>query len=250
MVFTIDRLKVKVYESRREMGVAAAEYAGNLIKQILGEKQIVRMVFAAAPSQNEFLAHFCTIPGIDWSRVEAFHMDEYVGLPEEHPARFVNYLNRNLFEKVPFGCVHRIQSENPQECERYSRLLGKAPIDIVCLGIGENGHIAFNDPGVADFHDPETVKVVQLDRECRMQQVHDGCFPDLESVPTEALTLTVPALTSARYMVCVVPGPTKRAAVERTLHGPVSEECPASILRQHPDCELYLDTASYGGEAG
>ncbi|MFB6465408.1 glucosamine-6-phosphate deaminase [Cytobacillus sp. Hz8] len=247
--FKVDRLIVKAYENRQDMGIAAAKYTSSLLKKILQKKEQIRMVFAAAPSQNEFLENLCKIPGINWSRIVAFHMDEYIGLPDDHPARFVNYLNRNLFDKVPFGAVHRINSSNGinEECRRYSKLVSEAPIDIVCLGIGENGHIAFNDPGVAHFNDPKIVKPVQLDQVCRLQQVNDGCFPDLTSVPKEALTLTIPTLTSADYMVCVVPGKTKSKAVNRTLNGPISEECPASILRRHDNCQLFLDTASFGG---
>ncbi|MNZ79423.1 Glucosamine-6-phosphate deaminase [compost metagenome] len=134
------------------------------------------------------------------------------------------------------------------ECERYSKLLQEAPIDIVCLGIGENGHLAFNDPPVADFEDPMTVKAVELDHACRLQQVNDGCFAELNEVPTHAITLTIPALLSGQHLYCIVPGRAKRAALQQTLHGDISTSCPATILRRHPSCTLYADAHSYGDE--
>jgi glucosamine-6-phosphate deaminase len=245
---TVDALQVRVYKDRASMGVAAAATTVEKMKEVLSRKGRVRMVFAAAPSQNELLEHLCRAEGVDWSRVAAFHMDEYIGLPENAPQRFAYYLQKHLFQHVRPGEVHLIQPNNDpeRECARYARLLTEAPVDIVCLGIGENGHIAFNDPGVADFHDPAVMKPVDLNEDCRMQQVHDGCFPDLASVPRSALTLTVPTLVSASHLICVVPGPTKREAVRRTLTGPISPDCPASILRTHGDCTLYLDTESYG----
>ncbi|MFB5190677.1 glucosamine-6-phosphate deaminase [Alicyclobacillus fastidiosus] len=248
METTVDTLQVRVFENRASMGLAAGVATVEKIKEVLSRKQYVRMVFAAAPSQNELLEYLCRVEGVDWSRVVAFHMDEYIGLPEAAPQRFAAYLQEHLFEHVrPFE-THLLQSNNDpsHECARYAGLLCEAPIDIVCLGIGENGHIAFNDPGVADFHDPAVIKPVQLDEACRMQQVHDGCFPDLASVPTTALTLTVPTLLSASHLICVVPGQTKREAVRRTLTESISSDCPASILRTHRDCTLYLDIESYG----
>ncbi len=153
---------------------------------------------------------------------------------------------------MPFGRIEYLaraptgRAPDRREIERYSALIGEAPIDIVCLGIGENGHIAFNDPGVADFNDPAKVKEVELDGKCRLQQVHDGCFPDLGAVPERALSLSIPALMSGGRLFCVVPGPTKAQAVRDMLKGPISEQCPASILRRHHDCTLYLDAESAG----
>ena len=230
------------------MGSAAASHTVALMRRLIAEKGGIRMVFAAAPSQNEFLASLCQELDLDWSRVTAFHMDEYVGLPQHHHARFVNYRNQHLFDVVSPGTIHRMQpSQNPEEeCIRYAQLITADAIDMVCLGIGENGHIAFNDPGVADFHDPKTVKLVPLDEACRNQQVHDECFPDLASVPTVAMTLTIPTLMSAHHMVCVVPGAMKREAVHNTLNEPITQNCPASILRTHSDCVLFVDSAAYG----
>ncbi|WP_331280162.1 6-phosphogluconolactonase [Alicyclobacillus macrosporangiidus] len=221
------------------------------MNRLLTERGHIRMVFAAAPSQNELLAHLAQHP-IDWSRVTAFHMDEYIGLAPDDPRRFAHYLRTHLFDLVRPGAVHILDpaGDPEQECRRYTRLLQEAPIDVICLGIGENGHIAFNDPGVADFEDPAWVKVVPLDPRSRMQQVHDGCFPALDEVPTAAVTLTVPVFRAARHLVAVVPGPTKREAVRRTLQGPISPECPASILRTHPDVVLFLDLDAYGGGDG
>lgn len=221
------------------------------MKQLLLSQERVRMVFAAAPSQNEFLQQLIQMEGLDWSRVTAFHMDEYIGLSSQAPQRFSQFLKERLFDVVDIGEVNLINCHHtPQEeCNRYSTLIAEAPIDIVCLGIGENGHIAFNDPPVADFEDQQIMKVVELDDACRQQQVNDGCFPTFEAVPTHALTLTIPALMSGKHLFCIVPGSAKREAVRRTLHDPISEQCPASILRRHTDCTLYVDTDSYeGGE--
>lgn len=240
-------LKVKVFENRRIMGAAAAVEAATKIKELLSRKESVRIIFAAAPSQNEFLAELVKQAGIDWPRITAFHMDEYIGLPEEAPQKFSRFLSDRLFDIVKPGELHLIQSttDSERECRRYSGLLAEAPIDIICLGIGENGHIAFNDPPVADFADASMVKPVELDAACRQQQVNDGCFPDLNAVPTHALTLTIPTLMSGAHLFCIVPGQSKRDAVGQTLHGPLAETCPASILRTHPNCTLYVDLDSY-----
>jgi glucosamine-6-phosphate deaminase len=242
------QLKVKVYESRQAMGAAAAVEAATKIKELQSRKDTVRIVFAAAPSQNEFLAGLIQQQGIDWSRITAFHMDEYIGLADAAPQKFSRFLSERLFDIVKPGELHLIQSSNTikQECARYGELLAAAPIDIICLGIGENGHIAFNDPLVADFADSQIIKPVELDDTCRQQQVNDGCFVSIEAVPTHALTLTIPTLLSGTHLFCIVPGPTKREAVGQTLRGAVSTACPASILRTHPDCTMYVDLNSYG----
>lgn len=245
---TVDRLKVEVYADRRLMGTAAGEAVAAKMRELLAAKPRIRMIFAAAPSQNEMLETLVRAEGIEWSRVTAFHMDEYIGLPEDAPQRFSRFLTDRLFSLVHPGEVHLIDGTAPpaDECERYGRLIKEAPIDIVCLGVGENGHIAFNDPPVADFQDPAVIKPVELDDVCRQQQVNDGCFASFGEVPTHALTLTIPALMSGTSLFCVVPGPTKRAAVKQMLTGPISESCPASILRTHADCTLYADPDSYG----
>lgn len=246
---TVDQLHVRIYENREKLGKAAGSHVADKMKELLGGSGRIRMVFAAAPSQNEFLQTLRTAEGIDWSRVTVFHMDEYIGLAKEAPQRFGTFLCERLFDEVKPGEVHLINSSGDidEECRRYAGLLGEAPIDIVCLGIGENGHIAFNDPPVADFNDPSLVKSVELDQPCRQQQVNDGCFARLQDVPTHALTLTIPALFSGAHLYCMVPGKTKTAAVYQTLNDVISTACPSTILRQHPDCTLYLDTDAYDG---
>lgn len=243
----VERLQVKIFNTREEMGTAAGKAAGSRIRNLLQKQQSVTVVFAAAPSQNEFLATLAGEPGIDWRRVIALHMDEYVGLPPGSPQSFRRYLEDHIINLVHPGEVHFLNGNAgslADECQRYARLLVEHPVDIVCCGIGENGHLAFNDPPVADFFDPEIVKVVELEEKCRQQQVNDGCFPSLSQVPKKALTLTIPALLSARFIYCVVPGPTKAAAVGASITGPVSTSCPASILRRHLRAVLYLDEES------
>lgn len=246
--FYKDNLRVLVADSRDAMGKAAAADIREAILEKLEQKPQINMIFAAAPSQNEALAHLTAYDDIDWSRVNGFHMDEYVGLPKDLADRsFGTYLKENIFGKVPFGSVNLIDAtatDKEAECARYARLLEENPVDIVVLGIGENGHIAFNDPPVADFQDPKLVKIVELDDKCRNQQVHDGCFAAVELVPTHAITLTCPALTAGTKMFCVVPGSTKAWAVRETLEGTVDEHCPASILRRHSGAALYLDAGS------
>lgn len=242
----IDRLKVEVHEDRAAMGLAAAAACRRRILDVLAGQALCRMIFAAAPSQNEMLAGLRGAAGIPWERIEAFHMDEYQGLARQAPQRFANFLRAALFDHVPLFAVHLLDTAGlpiSDEMKRYTRLLAAAPIDIVCLGVGENGHIAFNDPPV-DFTDPLLVKEVELDRTCRQQQVNDGAFACLEAVPARAITLTVPALTRAASLFCVVPGARKAMAVKAMLSGPVDSSCPASVLRRHPDCTLYLDAES------
>lgn len=205
------------------------------------------MIFAAAPSQNEMLECLTAQPDIDWNRVNAFHMDEYIGLPAGAPQAFGEYLKEHIFSKVPFGKVYYLnaQAQNAQaECDRYSALLKKFPVDIVCLGIGENGHIAFNDPWVADFEDSALVKIVPLDPICRQQQVNDGCFETIDDVPAHAMTLTIPALAAGKHMFCTVPSKTKAWAVEQTVKAKISKEIPATIMRCHADATLFCDTCS------
>lgn len=245
---TVASLDVRVYADRAAMGMAAARGVAATMRDLLAARERVRMIFAAAPSQNEFLAALRDAPALDWSRVTAFHMDEYLGLPPEAPQRFGNFLRTHLFNRVRPGIVQFIDSTNETaaECARYGALLRAAPIDVVCLGIGENGHIAFNDPPVADFDDPEAIKPVELDLPCKRQQVNDGCFATIGDVPSHALTLTIPMLLSGAYLSCVVPGPAKQRAIHDTLRGPITTACPASILRRHPACVLYLDRDSAG----
>lgn len=241
--------EVQVYDTRAAMGAAAAADIARAVRDVLGRKQRCRMIFAAAPSQNEVLAAFAADETVDFGRIDAFHMDEYVGLSPDAPQGFGNFLRRALFGRAHFGSVSYIDcaAADPQaECARYAALLAEAPVDIVVMGIGENGHIAFNDPHEADFADPQAVKIVSLDETCRMQQVHDGCFASIDLVPTHAITLTVPRLVDADYHFCIVPAPTKANAVAATVLGPVGAHCPATSLRLCGHAILYLDRDSAG----
>ena len=244
---TAGTLKVIVLDSRDHMGRIAATAAAERLRSLLAQQESVNVIFAAAPSKNETLRHLAEEPGIEWRRINAFHMDEYIGLAPDAPQTFGCYLNRHIFSRLPFGSIHYIngQAKDPQaECARYSDLLRSHPVDLVCLGIGENGHIAFNDPWVADFQDSALVKIVPLDAVCRQQQVNDGCFDTLECVPTHAITLTIPALTAARHLICTVPAASKAWAVERTVNGDISPRIPATVMRRHPDAALFCDSDS------
>jgi glucosamine-6-phosphate deaminase len=238
-----DSLTVRQFPDRASMGAAAAVFAAESIRAACEARGEARVIFACAPSQDEFLEALIK-EQIDWARVVVFHMDEYSGLTADHPRSFRRYLREHLVERIPTPrAVHWIQAENDAagECARYADLLAEKPVDLTCMGIGENGHLAFNDPPVADFKDPHLVKKVQLDDTCKKQQVNDGCFPNVDAVPPFALTLTIPALIGARRVSCVVPGARKAGAVWDALLGPVDTGCPASILRSHPDAVLHLD---------
>ncbi len=239
-----DLLTVNIYETRDEMGKAAGADIKAKILELLSKKETINMIFAAAPSQNEVLASLAADPEIPWNRVNAFHMDEYIGLSADAPQGFGNFLKNAIFGRAPFKSVNYINISAPdaeKECERYAALLAANPTDIVVMGIGENGHIAFNDPPVADFADKKMVKPVQLDEVCRNQQVNDGCFATLNDVPKTAITLTVPTLFAGDYLFCIVPAKTKANAVRATIEDEIGEHCPATILRRHASAILYLD---------
>ncbi len=246
----VDSLHVRVFADRAKMGLAAATFVAEAVRRLGEGRRRVRVVFAAAPSQNEFLAALVAPGQVDWSRVVAFHMDEYLGLPADHPAAFRNYLRLHLFQpaglpKARLELIPGEQIDRPaQVCLDYEEALRDEPPQIVCGGIGENGHLAFNDPPVADFHDPVLVKVVRLDKPCRIQQVNDGCFERIDDVPTHAYTLTIPALLRPEVVSIVVPGPRKAEAVAAALREPIDESCPASILRTKPGAVLWLDRES------
>jgi glucosamine-6-phosphate deaminase len=248
--FVVDSLQVQVYDDRAQAGRAAALTVGQAIRARQQAAGHANVVFAAAPSQDEFLAGLVASKEIDWSCVVGFHMDEYLGLTSDHPSSFRRYLQEHLFRLVGLdqGRVRLIPGECHERplltCLAYEDLLLAEPPDIVCAGIGENGHLAFNDPPVADFLDPVKVKVVRLDQACRAQQFHDACFERIEDVPTHAFTLTIPALLAASHVSVVVPGPRKANAVLTTLRGPVGEACPATALRRHSGATLYLDRDS------
>jgi glucosamine-6-phosphate deaminase len=242
---TTEKLETLVYDTREEMGAAAAKYAAEAINAILAKKEYANVIFAAAPSQNETLAHLLE-EAVDFTKINAFHMDEYAGLCINDEQSFARYLSDHVFSKAPFASVNYIPAKgDPDEaCAKYAELLKKFKPDVVCMGIGENGHIAFNDPPVADFNDPKLIKKVELDEVCRMQQVHDGCFPTFDDVPKYALTLTVPTLMSAEYLICTVPASTKANAVKAMLEGEYGEVCPATALRKHTGAKMFLDKDS------
>jgi len=245
--FSVDSLDVLVFENRALAGRAAAQFVEQAIAARAGTAARTNIVFAAAPSQNEFLAGLVASKDIDWARVVAFHMDEYLGIDADHPASFRRYLQEHILRLVALdaGRTRLIPGERVerplQTCLAYEDILRAEPPDIVCAGIGENGHLAFNDPPVADFLDPVLVKVVRLDAACRAQQLNDGCFESIADVPTHAYTLTIPALLRAPVVSVIVPGPRKANAVLTTLRGPIGEACPATALRRHPGARLYLD---------
>ena len=241
---TYDQLDVRVYDTNQEMGPAAAEAAAAILRQTISEQGIANVVLAAANSQLTFLHALRKMPDIDWRAVQVFHMDEYVNLPAGHSASFSLFLRRHLVEHVSIGAFYPVPGHSAdieRACQAYDLLLKAHPIDLCCLGIGENGHVAFNEPPVADFCDPVWVKTVNLDEVSRLQQVGEGHYASLDEVPTHALTMTIPALCAAKQMICIVPEIRKADAVRKTLLGPVSTACPASILRQTPHTVLYLD---------
>ncbi|MCY2934510.1 MAG: glucosamine-6-phosphate deaminase [Planctomycetota bacterium] len=253
----IDSLQVEVYPDRARMGQAAAEFVSQAMRRLAEKRSAnaqfsneTRMIFAAAPSQNEMLGALVANPELDWSCVRGFHMDEYLGLAADHPASFRNFLQKKLFSQVGItpDKLHLIPGEQTGRpllaCLAYEELLREFPVDILCAGIGENGHLAFNDPPVADFLDPVKIKIVRLDPACRQQQVNDGCFESIQDVPKHAFTLTIPALLAAPVACIVVPGPLKRDAVRGALFGPIDESNPASALRRHPGARLFLDQDS------
>jgi glucosamine-6-phosphate deaminase len=243
-------LALHIASSRAAMGARAAADIASEIRALLAKQEGVRIIFAAAPSQSEMLESLIHAPGIEWPSVTAFHMDEYLDLAVDAPQRFGAWLRRTIFDRLPFGAVHLIETggDPNQIASVYALKLNAAPIDIVCCGVGVNGHLAFNDPP-ADFNDPHTVKVVALDERSRQQQVDDKCFASIENVPTHAVTVTIPALLAARTIFCTVPGPQKNLAIRTMLEQPITPLCPATALRLHPRCTLYLDRESASGVA-
>lgn len=244
--FEAGQLKVRIYENRKQMGAEAAKMVAGCIRDLLDKKEMVNIIFAAAPSQNEFLESLIN-EKLDWHRVNAFHMDEYIGLSEDAPQQFSRWLKGKLFSRLPFREVfylNGLAADAQAECQRYAALLEKYPPDITCMGIGENTHLAFNDPHVADFNDPHLVKVVDLDEACKRQQVNEDCFDDISQVPPDALTLTIPVLLKAGHIFCMVPGALKAQAVYYTLTADITEQYPSTILRTHPQALLFLEKES------
>ena len=241
--FKVEKLTVSIHSDRPSMGEAAAKDAAARINAVIAEKGEANVVFAAAPSQKETLEYLLK-QNVDWSKVRGFHQDEYIGLDPNHSAGFGNFMRRTIFDLVPFKELHYLlckPEEAEAKCESYSELLKKYPADLIFLGFGENGHMAFNDPDVADFNDPKMVKIVDLDDICRQQQVNDGCFGHIDEVPKQAMTLTMSLIMNIPHAIATVPTIRKADAVYGALCGPVTTACPASILRQHANAALYVD---------
>jgi glucosamine-6-phosphate deaminase len=241
-------MQLYIGKDKQDMANAAAKCAADKIRKAIAEKGEARIIVATGASQFEFLEALVKEPGIDWTKVTGFHLDEYVGIPVTHKASFRGYMRERFVAKTPqpmkvFNEVNGEAEDPAAECERLKTLVRESPIDVACIGFGENGHIAFNDPP-ADFDTNEAYKVVPLDEKCRMQQVGEGWFPDLESVPTHAFSMTVKQIMWAKAIVCTCPDARKAEAVKNCCEGPVTNLVPGSILQMHPDCGLFLDPPS------
>lgn len=245
--FTVDKLPVVIGDSLDEMAKIAAQDARDLFVKAIETNGSAAAILATGNSQLAFLDHLVALGGVDWSKVTLFHMDEYLGISDTHSASFRRYMKERVEGKLKPKAFHYIAGdamEPIKECERYEELLKAQPLDICCLGIGENGHLAFNDPPVANFEDSRFVKIVKLDLGCRQQQVGEGHFPDVDAVPQFAISLTIPALCSAKNVLAIVPEKRKANAVKESLYGPVSTACPGSFLRTQAHAALYLDPES------
>jgi glucosamine-6-phosphate deaminase len=243
--FKCDRLSVEIYENKKELGRAAADLAEIQINDAIGQKGQAVIIFASAGSQIEFIESLIT-RNLDWNRLIVFHLDEYIGISKEHPASFRRFLYDRIFDKVIIGKYYLIEgdrSDSERECKRIDKIFSEHQADIACIGIGENGHIAFNEPP-ANFNDEVNFKIIELDHISRMQQVKEGWFKSLEDVPENAITMTIPAILSSKSIVCVVPDERKAEAVKNTLEGSISPDVPASILRNHLQSTLLLDILS------
>jgi glucosamine-6-phosphate deaminase len=247
---TVDRMTVFLHPDAAALGRAAADAAASALRRAVAERGVAHAMFATGNSQLTFVdALVHGTPDIPWSDIVVFHMDEYVGAGPDHPAGFKHWIRERIVDHVRPRAAHYLDGlADPRvESARYSALLGLHPLDLCCLGIGENGHLAFNDPPVADFADPLVVKVVELDPACRRQQVNEGHFPSLADVPAEAITVTIPALLVATTVLAIVPEARKAEPVRTAVTGPVSTACPASILRTQPQVSLHLDPGSAQG---
>jgi glucosamine-6-phosphate deaminase len=244
---TYGNAPVFVHQSVSAMARAAADQAAAIMQAAVADRGVAHVMFATGNSQLAFIeALVAQTPDVPWSRVVAFHMDEYVGVGPDHPAGFQRWIRERIVEPTSPQAAHYVQGlGDPQdECARYADLLTRHPLDLCCVGIGENGHLAFNDPPVADFADPLDVKVVELDGPCRQQQVNEGHFPDLDAVPTHAITVTIPALLRAHQVMAIVPESRKAAPVRDALTGPITTMCPASALRTIGHATVHLEPQS------
>ncbi|MGI5899156.1 MAG: 6-phosphogluconolactonase [Christensenellales bacterium] len=241
--FKAAEMTVLVYANRDEMGQAVAAACAQEARRQLALKDEVNILFPCAFSHSDFFKYFFSQEGVDWARMNAFVMDEYLGLPENSPYLLSNFAQEHIFSKAPFKACYAMDgaaTDFDAECARYAKLLEEHPLDMACLGIGETGHLAYNEPDSADFNDPLMVKHVKVDEQSFAQAVHDGAFPDMDSVPRHAMTVTIPLMMAAEYKQAVCPTAHKAAAVYKTVYGEISTDCPASILRRY-DCKLYLD---------
>ena len=240
-------LKVEIFPDRKSAGLAAAQAAADELRRLDKSGQDIGVIFATGASQFDILEALTAMNGLPWGHILGFHLDEYVGLREDHPAGFRHYLRERLTSKVAMRSFYGINGNAEDlavECRRYVEALRQAKPQLCLLGIGENGHLAFNDPAEADFNDPVAMKVVQLDQACRQQQAAEGWFPTWKEVPERALTLTIPTLFQIPKLIVSVPGSRKAEAIRRTLQDPIATACPSTLLRTHPDATLYLDTES------
>jgi glucosamine-6-phosphate deaminase len=233
-----------IYTTSAEMGAAAACTASEAISRAITERSQANLILATGASQFEMLKHLTATPGIDWPRVVMFHLDEYIGLGPDHPASFRKYLQERFVDRVgPLQAVHFVNgdADDPaRECERLGGIIRSHPIDVACIGIGENGHLAFNDPP-ADFQTDEPYIVVDLDEKCRKQQLGEGWFERLQQVPRQAISMSIRQILRSRRLIVTVPDERKAEAVAAALEGPVTPRCPASILQEHANCSIFLD---------
>ncbi|MBN1836984.1 MAG: glucosamine-6-phosphate deaminase [Spirochaetales bacterium] len=237
-------MKMIVLEDRKAAGAAAAEAAARLIRKTVATRAEANLIFATGASQFDFLAHLTSLD-LPWDQVRMFHLDEYIGLPATHPASFRKYLRERLLDRTAIREYHLIDGEaDPaKEVGRLNELIRRHPPDLACVGIGENGHLAFNDPP-ADFETEDPYIVVRLDERCKGQQVGEGWFSGIEEVPDRAISMSVRQIMKAGHIVCTVVGPQKADAMHACFDGPVTPERPASILREHPHCTVFLDRAA------
>jgi glucosamine-6-phosphate deaminase len=238
-------MEIKILENKKLLGSKAAAHAADLIRAAIKERGGGRIIAGTGASQFDFLDALTALPDIDWKRVTMFHLDEYIAMDETHPASLRKYLRERLIDKAGIGTSHLLNpGDQPEaECRRVGALIQEAPIDVAFVGIGENGHLAFNDPP-ADFETEQPYIIVNLDHECRMQQFGEGWFGCLEDVPKQAISMSIRQIMKSRSILCIVPESRKAPAVRETLQQPVSPRVPASILRTHPDATLYLDRDS------
>ena len=242
--FYKDKLRVEIFGDKEEMGKEAAAFVAGKLNHAIKDRGSANLILGAGASQYPLL-EFLLKKELDWTKINLFHQDEYIGLSDHHPASFRKFIKELIADKVNLKNVYYLKGDADDidaEIRRYEKLLKDNPVDVACVGIGENGHIAFNDPAVADFNDPESLKVVELDEACRMQQVGEGWFPTIKHVPGKAVTLTITAIMNCNALCCTVPDERKSEAVYNTLSGGISTSCPASILRKHDNAVLFLDS--------